>query len=285
MASLVPFGSLSEGIRVESAAAAGQAQSEGGGATARVSPAHVDRQRLLPVARAAGDPRGREFTVGGGRGPGEATGRDHRRAGGPAALPDARRQPGRAVRPGRARARTASRRSARGVGCGARCARRSVRTRAVASPVRAVLGETARVDALPRAPGAGRACRGGDARHDQAGGRRARSAVAGAVGQDAPVVHAGQRVPVALPLGRDASSPAFGLAALVLALVGIYGVNAYMVLRRTREIGIRMALGAAPHDVVRLIVRDTGLVTAAGVVVGTRWRWPSAACSGRCCTR
>jgi len=61
----------------------------------------------------------------------------------------------------------------------------------------------------------------------------------------------------------------FGLAALVLALVGIYGVNAYMVLRRTREIGIRMALGAAPRDVVRLIVRETGLVTAAGVVFGT----------------
>ena len=62
---------------------------------------------------------------------------------------------------------------------------------------------------------------------------------------------------------------AFGLAGLVLALVGIWGVNAYMVLRRAREIGIRMALGATPAGVVWLVVRDTTLVTAAGVLAGT----------------
>lgn len=62
---------------------------------------------------------------------------------------------------------------------------------------------------------------------------------------------------------------AFGLAALALALAGLYGVNAYMALRRTREIGIRMALGATPRDVVRLVVRNTALVVAAGVLVGT----------------
>jgi ABC-type antimicrobial peptide transport system permease subunit len=62
---------------------------------------------------------------------------------------------------------------------------------------------------------------------------------------------------------------AFGLAALLLALVGIYGVNAYLVVRRTREIGIRVALGATPRNVIGLVVRDTVLVTAAGVLAGT----------------
>jgi hypothetical protein len=62
---------------------------------------------------------------------------------------------------------------------------------------------------------------------------------------------------------------AFGLAGLLLTLVGIWGVNAYVVLRRSREIGIRMALGATPGSVIWLIVRDTTLVTASGVLVGT----------------
>jgi predicted permease len=60
----------------------------------------------------------------------------------------------------------------------------------------------------------------------------------------------------------------FGLAALLLALVGIYGVNAYHVARRSREIGIRIALGATPRDIVRLIVGEAAAVTIMGLCAG-----------------
>jgi len=61
---------------------------------------------------------------------------------------------------------------------------------------------------------------------------------------------------------------AMGLLSLVLALVGIYGVIAYSVTRRTQEIGIRMAVGALPRDVLRLIMGQGSRVIAAGIVVG-----------------
>jgi ABC-type antimicrobial peptide transport system permease subunit len=59
-----------------------------------------------------------------------------------------------------------------------------------------------------------------------------------------------------------------GLAALVLAALGVYGVKSYLVSRRTREIGIRMAIGATSGDVVRLIVREGLLLTAVGLGLG-----------------
>jgi predicted permease len=60
----------------------------------------------------------------------------------------------------------------------------------------------------------------------------------------------------------------FGGVALGLAVVGIYGVKAYSVARRTREIGIRMALGARPGAVQWMILREGAVMLAAGLVIG-----------------
>jgi predicted permease len=60
----------------------------------------------------------------------------------------------------------------------------------------------------------------------------------------------------------------FGLLAALIAAIGLYGVIAYTVARRTREIGIRMALGAARADVVRMFLRDVAMVVGAGLAIG-----------------
>lgn len=58
------------------------------------------------------------------------------------------------------------------------------------------------------------------------------------------------------------------ILALTLALVGIYGITSYTVAQRTREIGLRMALGARREQVLRLVVRETGLLAALGIALG-----------------
>jgi predicted permease len=60
----------------------------------------------------------------------------------------------------------------------------------------------------------------------------------------------------------------FGVLALALAAVGVFAVMNYMVNRRWRELGIRMALGATRHNIVMLVVRDAIQLTLAGVVLG-----------------
>ena len=60
----------------------------------------------------------------------------------------------------------------------------------------------------------------------------------------------------------------FGGLALALATVGIYGVKAYSVARRTREIGIRMALGAQRSAVMRMFMREGSIMLTCGVVLG-----------------
>jgi ABC-type antimicrobial peptide transport system permease subunit len=72
-------------------------------------------------------------------------------------------------------------------------------------------------------------------------------------------------------------STAFAAAALLLAGIGLCGLMSYTVTRRTREIGIRMALGSQPGSILRLILRETLLLTLAGIVAGA----PCALAAGR----
>jgi putative ABC transport system permease protein len=67
-----------------------------------------------------------------------------------------------------------------------------------------------------------------------------------------------------------------GVVATILAAIGLYGVIAYAVARRTHEIGIRMALGAAPRGVTAMVMRQGLAVTAFGMLAGVVLSWPAA---------
>jgi putative ABC transport system permease protein len=60
----------------------------------------------------------------------------------------------------------------------------------------------------------------------------------------------------------------FSLVASVLVIVGVYGLLSYTVLQRTREIGIRLALGAQPAQIVALVLREVGGMMVVGLVIG-----------------
>ncbi len=62
-------------------------------------------------------------------------------------------------------------------------------------------------------------------------------------------------------------SSSFGALALLLSLIGLYGVMSFVVTRRTREIGIRLALGATGASVIRLVLRDAVAMIAAGIAI------------------
>jgi len=63
-------------------------------------------------------------------------------------------------------------------------------------------------------------------------------------------------------------SSAFAVLATLLAAIGLYGVLAYTVAQRTREIGLRMALGAGPQNVRRMIMRQVAWMTLVGGALG-----------------
>jgi putative ABC transport system permease protein len=68
----------------------------------------------------------------------------------------------------------------------------------------------------------------------------------------------------------------FGFLAALLAAIGLYGVISYMVVQRTKEIGVRMAIGAQGLDVIRMVMREAGILTIIGLLAGTSLAFASA---------
>jgi ABC-type antimicrobial peptide transport system permease subunit len=65
----------------------------------------------------------------------------------------------------------------------------------------------------------------------------------------------------------------FGVLGLVIAAAGIYGVMAYVVAQRTNEIGVRMALGAARHSVISMVMQRASLLILEGLAIGGVGTW------------
>jgi len=80
-------------------------------------------------------------------------------------------------------------------------------------------------------------------------------------------------ISVATPRFRTLLIGVFAALALVLAIAGVYGVMAYAVSRRTAEIGVRMAMGAASGDILRLVMGQGLRLAAAGIAVGCGLAW------------
>jgi putative ABC transport system permease protein len=80
--------------------------------------------------------------------------------------------------------------------------------------------------------------------------------------------------------GISALFAVFGVLALTLAALGLYGVMSYAVTRRTHEIGVRLALGATPRQLIRLVVEDGFQLTIAGIGIGTVLAYPLARALG-----